>query len=136
MNFEPQPEIEAFRREQSSMRGSPPTVAEAIHRNAIDTAICDRPFVKFEDSTVSHRDFYAESVRFAKLFLELRRQNEPFHVGVLLDNLPEYLFALGGAAIAGAVLVGVNNVQRGDFLLRDIHHTDCQLLLTEPQYVA
>ena len=26
----------------------------------------------------------------------------PFHVGVLLDNVPEYVFLLGGAALAGA----------------------------------
>jgi fatty-acyl-CoA synthase len=32
----------------------------------------------------------------------------PFHVGVLLDNVPEYVFLLGGAALAGAAVDGLD----------------------------
>ena len=38
---------------------------------------------------------------------ELRRDG-PFHVGVLLENVPEFVFWLGGAALAGATVVGIN----------------------------
>ncbi|HYC21169.1 MAG TPA: AMP-binding protein [Candidatus Bathyarchaeia archaeon] len=117
-------------------RALPATVADCIRRNGTEAATRERPFVKFEDTVISHAEFLRESSRFARLFLDLRVPDEPFHVGVLLDNLPEYLFALGGAALAGAVLVGINNVQRGEFLARDIRHTDCRLLLTEPQYLT
>ena len=117
-------------------RALPATVADFIRRNGTEAETRERPFVKFEDTVVSHAEFLRESSRFARLFLDLRVPDEPFHVGVLLDNLPEYLFALGGAALAGAVLVGINNVQRGEFLARDIRHTDCRLLLTEPQYLT
>src|ERR1700760_3344055 len=48
----------------------------------------------------------------------------PFHVGVLLDNVPEYVFLLGGAALAGATVVGINPTRRGDELAHDIRHTD------------
>ena len=44
----------------------------------------------------------------------------PFHVGVLLENVPEYLFLLGGAALAGATVVGINPTRRGAELARDI----------------
>ncbi len=47
----------------------------------------------------------------------------------MLDNVPEYLFLLGGAALAGATLVGVNTTRRGDDLARDIRHTRCDLLV-------
>ena len=42
---------------------------------------------------------------------------------VLLDNTPDYLFALGGAALVGAAVVGLNHTRRGEHLLRDIEHT-------------
>ena len=55
----------------------------------------------------------------------------PFHVGVLLDNVPEYVFLLGGAALAGAAVVGINPTRRGEELAHDIRHTGCELVVTE-----
>ncbi len=48
----------------------------------------------------------------AALFDALRVDGPP-HVGVLLDNVPEFLFWIGGAALAGAVVVGINPTRRG-----------------------
>lgn len=53
------------------------------------------------------------------------------HVGVLLENVPEYVFLLAGAALAGSVVVGVNSTRRGAELARDVEHTDCALVLTD-----
>ena len=53
------------------------------------------------------------------------------HVGVLLDNVPEYVFLLGGAALSGRVVVGINPTRRGEELARDIRHTDCSVLLAD-----
>ncbi len=58
----------------------------------------------------------------------------PFHVALLLDNVPEYVFWMGAAALAGAVLVGGNPTHRGDELARDLAHTECQLLVTSSEY--
>ncbi|MDA8365646.1 MAG: AMP-binding protein [Actinomycetota bacterium] len=55
----------------------------------------------------------------------------PFHIGVLLPNVPEYLFWLGGAALAGAVAVGINPTRRGTDLARDIAFTCCHLVVTD-----
>lgn len=57
--------------------------------------------------------------------------DRPFHIGVLLDNVPEYVFLLGGAALAGATVVGINPTRRGAELAHDIRHTDCVLVVTE-----
>ena len=54
---------------------------------------------------------------------------------MLLDNVPEYLFAFGGAALAGAAVVGLNHTRRGEHLLRDVEHTDCGLVITEPKHL-
>jgi len=53
------------------------------------------------------------------------------HVGVLLENVPEYVFVLYGAALAGAVVVGINPTRRGEELANDIRHTDCEVVLTD-----
>jgi fatty-acyl-CoA synthase len=107
--------------------------AELLRRNSMAPSICDRPALRFEDREWTHREYLAESVRWANLFLGHRRPGRPLHIGVLLDNTPEYLFAFGGAALAGAAIVGVNHTRRGVHLLHDIAHTDCQLLITEPR---
>ncbi len=111
------------------------TVADVIRRNGTDPEIARREFLLFGDARVTHADFYAESIHFARLFGDLLDPGGPPHVGVLLDNLPEYLFAFGGAALAGAVVVGINNTQRGAALARDIRHSDCRMLVTEPGYL-
>jgi fatty-acyl-CoA synthase len=56
------------------------------------------------------------------------------HVGLLLDNLPDYLFWLGACALQGATLVGVNPTRRGAQLEQDIRHTDVELLVTEARH--
>ena len=50
--------------------------------------------------------------------------------------MPEYLFAFGGAALLGAAIVGLNHTRRGEHLLRDIEHTHCGLVITEPHHEA
>ena len=58
----------------------------------------------------------------------------PRHVGVLLDNVPEYVFLLGGAALAGVTVVGINPTRRGEELAADIRHTDCRLVVTDDEH--
>ncbi|HZM30017.1 MAG TPA: AMP-binding protein [Acidimicrobiales bacterium] len=53
------------------------------------------------------------------------------NVGVLLDNVPEFVFLLGAAALSGTAIVGVNPTRRGEELARDLRHTECALVLTD-----
>ncbi|ORB31869.1 AMP-binding protein [Mycolicibacterium parafortuitum] len=55
----------------------------------------------------------------------------PFHVGVLLANVPDFVFWLGGAALAGATVVGLNPTRGAADLAADIRHADCQLIVTD-----
>lgn len=77
-----------------------------------------------------------QSARWAAWMVEHRDADRPFHVGVLLDNVPEFSFVLGGAALCGAVVVGINPTRRGPDLARDVTHTDCQLLVTETRHAG
>jgi fatty-acyl-CoA synthase len=107
-----------------------PTVTELLLARADDA----NPGLVFEDRQWSWSDHLRECADRAALLRSLRRPG-PFHVGVLLDNVPEFSFLLGGAALAGAVLVGLNTSRRGEALVRDIRLADCQVVLTDSRYV-
>jgi fatty-acyl-CoA synthase len=104
----------------------PHGVAELLVARAGD----DRPAYRQDDRVWSWRQAVAESNRRAGLLGELRRPG-PFHVGLHLENVPEYLFWLGGAALAGAAVVGVNLTRSPAEIESDIRHTDCQLVVTD-----
>jgi len=105
---------------------APSTFAELVRSRAED----DSDGLLYEDERWSWREVVAEARVRAELLLRLRRAG-PFHVGVLLENVPEFMFLLLGAGLAGAAVVGVNPTRRGAELARDINHTDCQLIVTD-----
>jgi fatty-acyl-CoA synthase len=90
----------------------------------------DHPAILFEDDTIAYRTLLGEAATRAALLGEARREG-PFHVGVLLENVPEYLYWIAGAALAGATVVGINPTRRGAELAHDVRHTDCQLVVTD-----
>jgi fatty-acyl-CoA synthase len=108
--------------------------AALLRRNASDAGLRDRPAVKFGDRVWSHAEYVTESCRWANLFRERAPAERALHVGVLLDNTPDYLFALGGAALAGAAVVGLNHTRRGEHLGRDLEHSHVGLVVTEPRH--
>jgi fatty-acyl-CoA synthase len=65
---------------------------------------------------------------------QLRPQEAPWHVGVLLENTPEYIFLIAGAALCGATVVGINPTRRGAELAADIRGTDCAVIVTDDAY--
>lgn len=107
------------------------TIAEHVEARVGDG---DRIALWFEDRCFSWRDVVgACASRAAYLTTELDRDVPP-HVGVLLDNVPEFPMWLGAAALTGDVVVGINPTRPGVELERDIRHTDCQLIVTERRY--
>ncbi len=105
------------------------TIDQLIRDRAGDT----RVGLAFSDRTWTHDQVVSAQAERAALLLSLRRPG-PFHVALLMDNVPEYVFWMGAAALAGAVVVGGNPTHRGDELARDLSHTECQLLVTNPTY--
>lgn len=53
------------------------------------------------------------------------------HIGVLLENVPDFVFWLGAAALGGATVVGLNPTRGSADLTADIRHADCSLLVTD-----
>lgn len=103
-----------------------PTFADLVLRWADD----DGAAVRFEDDVITYRQFAGECLtRAAYLGDRLDPGADP-NVGVLLENVPDFLYWIGAAAIAGATVVGVNPTRRGAELARDIAHTKCQFVVT------
>ena len=105
------------------------TIDQLIRDRAGDT----RVGLAFSDRTWTHDEVVRAQAERSAILLSMR-QPGPFHVALLMDNVPEYVFWMGAAALAGAVVVGGNPTHRGDELARDLSHTDCQLLVTNPAY--
>jgi fatty-acyl-CoA synthase len=85
----------------------------------------------FEGRTYSWDEVVSESAIRASILNGLLADGRPPHVGILLENTPEYLFWIGGAALIGACIVGINPTRRGAELERDIQHTDCQVIISD-----
>jgi len=112
--------------------GPSPTMAAALRSRV--AACGDRVFLRYEEEVWTFTEAYREACRFANLFLKLRDSSRPFHVGVLMDNLPVFVFAELGCALAGATLVGLNPTRTGGFLSRDVTYSDCQIVIVEDRY--
>jgi fatty-acyl-CoA synthase len=111
-----------------------PNAAALLRRNGTSSAFADRPALRFGDRQWSHRELLAESERFAALYSARLDPGRPPHVGLLLDNTPDYVFALCGAGLIGAVVAGLNYTRRGAHLGLDVAHTDVQFVITEPRH--
>src|SRR5258706_13444466 len=111
--------------------------AALLRRNGTDSSTASRAAVRFDDRSITHAEFLAEAIRWANLFLAQPPSTPDgvLHVGVLLDNTPEYLFALGGAALSRSVVVGLNHTRRDEHLWRDIEHTHIGLIITERKHL-
>src|SRR5271163_230010 len=105
------------------------TIDELIRRRAGGRRIG----LAYAERTWTHDQVVLAQAARAAALTRLRRPG-PFHVALLLDNVPEFIFWMGGAALAGAVMVGGNPTHRGDELARDLSHTECQLLVTDSAY--
>src|SRR3984957_12301052 len=102
------------------------TVAQLL----LDRGDDDHVALRFEDQGWTWRQVVERSAAWAAWLGRVRRDG-PFHIGVLLENVPEYLFVLGAAALTGATVVGINPTRRGAELAADIRHTDCQVVVTD-----
>jgi fatty-acyl-CoA synthase len=101
------------------------TIAELVRARADDPS----PGMVAGGRAWSHREVVSLAAARAA-WLSAQRRPGPFHVAVLLANTADYVLWLEAAALCGAVVVGANTTHRGDDLVRDLAHTECQLLVT------
>src|SRR4051794_21191970 len=104
------------------------TFAEVIRSRADDT----RTGLLFADRSWTWKEVVQESAdRAAALNSLTRPRDRQLHLGMLLENTPDYLFWACAAALTGSVVVGINPTRRGQELATDIRHTRCNAIVTE-----
>jgi fatty-acyl-CoA synthase len=89
-----------------------------------------RPGLRTRTVEWSWDEVVRESAARAVLAQDLRRDG-PFHIGVLLDNAPDFVLWLGAAALAGATVAGINPTRGNAQLEADFRYVDCQLIVTD-----
>ncbi|QFQ97661.1 AMP-binding protein [Streptomyces phaeolivaceus] len=94
-----------------------------------------RPGLWCEEQVLTHHEVTAGAAARAALLADLLPPAAAPHIGVLLDNTPEFPLWLSAAALAGAAVAGINPTRRGPELARDILHTECAVLITEQTHL-
>ncbi|NMM83680.1 acyl-CoA synthetase [Rhodococcus sp. SRB_17] len=105
------------------------TYAEIIRSRAGD----DGGGLRYEDSSWSWREVVQESADRAAALTALipKPDGRQIHVGVLLENVPDFVFWLAAGPLAGAAVVGINSSRNGLELANDISHGDVDIVITE-----
>ncbi|GAB2936225.1 AMP-binding protein [Nonomuraea fastidiosa] len=93
----------------------------------------DRPGLVFEDRVWTWREHVAACRAAAA---RLSAHGPGTHVGVLSENVPDLVFLIGGAALAGHVVVALNPTRAAPELVRDARATDVTLLLADAPFGA
>ncbi|WP_326808450.1 MULTISPECIES: AMP-binding protein [unclassified Streptomyces] len=111
-----------------SAPGSTPETFAALVRAQWEDHRADG--LRWDGGSLTHHGAAAAAAARAALLGDLLPRGAEPHVGLLLDNTPEYPLWLAAAALAGVTAVGLNTTRRGAELARDITHTECALLVT------
>ncbi|BBX85712.1 AMP-binding protein [Mycolicibacterium aubagnense] len=107
-----------------------PDQRENIAALLLDRLGDERLGLRTRDQDWTWDEVVRESAARGAYAAELRAEG-PFHIGVLLDNVPDFIFWLGGAALAGATIVGINPTRGNPELAGEVRHADCQLIVTD-----
>jgi fatty-acyl-CoA synthase len=109
--------------------GQPDTFVGIVRSRLGDDAVG----LRFEDRSWTWDEVVREGAVRAAVLTALvpPPQGRQVHVGVLLENVPDFVFWIAGGALAGAAVVGINASRSGPELARDIRHADVDLLVTE-----
>jgi fatty-acyl-CoA synthase len=115
--------------------------SDVIIHNGTDEVIKSRTFIMYRDDRekiheVSYEEFYRRSLEYGNMINQLRivhgvDESDRFHVGIFMQNIPEFFYILGGCAFTCSTLVGVNNAQVGEKLAFDINNIDMDILFVD-----
>lgn len=109
----------------------PPSAMPTVREQLLARAGDDAPGLLFEDRSWTWAEVVRESCVRSTVLGAVLEPELPPHVGVLLENLPEFAWLLGGAALGGAVIVGLNPTRRGPALAADVRRSDVQVVVTD-----
>ena len=113
-----------------SLPAPEPTLADLVRARAED----QRAGLVTDTRTWTWAEHTAEAAARAQWYSRDRARRgatAPPHVGVLLENVPEFSFWLAAAALGRFVVVGLNATRRGAELAADVRSTDCDIVVSD-----
>ena len=97
-------------------------------------ALSDKPYLFFGDETVSYRELDGRSNRVANGVMALGvRPGE--RVGVMLPNVPDFLYTWFGLAKVGAVMVPLNTAFTGREARYPLLHSEATALVLDEAHL-
>lgn len=90
-------------------------------------------YVVFEQQRLSFRDVFQRSVQAAGMYRAIYGIQKGDRVGICSRNYPEYLVAFWACHLVGAVSVLVNAWLPPDVLQHCLSHTQCKLIILDPE---
>ncbi|BBX02295.1 acyl-CoA synthetase [Mycolicibacterium moriokaense] len=108
--------------------------SETIQQLLRERATADTVAVKYGERSWTWREHLRDASTRAAALLSLTDHERPLHVGVLMDNNPEFLNQMAAAGLGGYVLCGINSTRRGEALAADIRRADCQIVVTDGEH--
>ncbi|MEO7070249.1 MAG: AMP-binding protein [Nostocoides sp.] len=106
------------------------TFTEIVRLRAED----DKVGLRFDDQSWTWRQVVQEGADRAAALVRLvspAPADRQIHIGVLLENVPDFVFWLTAGPLAGAAVVGINASRSGPELAHDIQHADVDIIITE-----
>src|SRR5690625_4798572 len=105
------------------------TYADLVHRRDGDQKIG----LRFEEESWTWAEVISEAaIRAAAVTERIQKpQGRGRHVGVLLDNVPDYVFWLLAGAVSGTVIIGLNSSRPPAELHADISQADVDMVITQ-----
>jgi carnitine-CoA ligase len=96
----------------------------------------DRVFLDFKgERKITYRELDETANRFANGLRALGLDKDK-KIAVLMQNCPDYLHLLFGAAKIGAVIVPINTAYKGGLLSYIINNSDAEVLVVDEQYLG
>jgi len=114
------------------MAEAPTTLAGVLEAQAAELGA--RPFLTFEDRTISFEDLDRQVNRAANGLAALGVK-PGVGVSIMLPNAPEWLFVYFATQKLGAYAVPVNVALKGEGLRHVVDHSDSSILVCHPDYV-
>lgn len=103
--------------------------ADVVRARAND----DKVGLVFEDRSWTWREVIAEACVRAEALAEIvpLPEGRQRHLGVLLENVPDYVFWLLAGALNGTAVIGLNASRSATELAADIRNADIDVIITE-----
>jgi len=112
---------------------SPAPLTETITGAVLALADVDTLGLVANDVRLSHAEVAARAAARAA-WLQANRRDGAFHLALMLDNVPEFIFWLEAPRWPAPSSSCQPHTQR-DELVRDLSHTECQFLISDSTYL-